>query len=205
MCSVAAVSRYRGNDKDGYMTELNLKEQKELLLLARRTIESYLINGTIPEYTTDNPNLLRKAGAFVTLNKRHALRGCIGNFYAKEPLYKNVQVMAIAAAVEDPRFRQVTADELKDIEIEISVLSELVKVDSIEEICVGEHGLYVTKGYYRGVLLPQVATEYGWDRDTFLCETCVKAGMDQDEWRNGSVKIERFGAQVFNEKELSGK
>ncbi|MCL4558789.1 MAG: AmmeMemoRadiSam system protein A [Deltaproteobacteria bacterium] len=185
------------------MPKLNLQEQKELLALARTTIESYLNDGSIPEFETDNPNLLGKVGVFVTLNKHSMLRGCIGNFSAKGPLYRNVQMMAVAAAVEDPRFRQVSPNELKDIEIEISVLSELVSVDSIDGICVGEHGLYVTKGLSRGVLLPQVATEYGWDTDTFLCETCVKAGMDRDEWRDGSVRIEKFTAQVFNEAGVS--
>ncbi len=186
------------------MTKLNFNEQKELLTLARKTLQSYLKNGTVPEYKTGNPNLLRKAGAFVTLNKHEMLRGCIGNFFTKEPLYKNVQTMAVAAAVEDPRFRQVSLNELKDIEIEISVLSDLMIVGSIDGICVGEHGLYVTKGFYRGVLLPQVATEYGWDRETFLSETCVKAGLDRDEWRDGSVKIEKFSAQVFNEAVVVG-
>ncbi len=181
------------------MSKLSLQEQKELLALARTTIESYLRDGSMPEFKTESPNLLKKLGVFVTLNKHNMLRGCIGNFSARGPLYHNVQMMAIAAAVEDPRFRQVTLGELKDIGIEISVLSDLVPVDSIDGICVGEHGLYVTKGLSRGVLLPQVATEYGWDTDTFLCETCEKAGMDPDEWRDGSVKIEKFSAQIFSE------
>lgn len=181
------------------MATLNLQEQKELLQLARKTLEVYLSRRTVLAYSTDNRNLLRKAGAFVTLNKEHMLRGCIGNFISQEPLYKNIQAMAIAAALEDPRFRSVTSGELPDIEIEISVLSELEPVKSIDEIKVGMHGLYVTKGYYRGVLLPQVATEYGWDRDTFLGETCMKAGLPEDEWKKPGIKIEKFSAQVFNE------
>ncbi|MGB9735508.1 MAG: AmmeMemoRadiSam system protein A [bacterium] len=181
---------------------LNLEEQKELLILARRTLETYLKHHTLLEYNTTNKNLLQKRGAFVTLNKDHMLRGCIGNFFTNDPLYKNVQMMAIAAAVEDPRFRRVTFDELDSITIEISVLSELEPVRSIDEIEVGKHGLYVTKGFYRGVLLPQVATEYGWDRETFLSETCIKAGLPGDEWKKGGVKIEKFTAQVFNEEEV---
>jgi AmmeMemoRadiSam system protein A len=181
------------------MTELNIQEQKELLQLARKTLEAYLKKGSMPDYSTNNKNLLRKAGAFVTLNKDGMLRGCIGNFFSNEPLYRNVQTMSIAAAVEDPRFRHVTPDELNHIEIEISVLSELETVKSLDEIKVGEHGLYVTKGYYRGVLLPQVATEYGWDRDTFLSETCMKAGLPEDEWKKPGIKIEKFSAQVFHE------
>ena len=184
------------------MTELNIQEQKELLQLARKTLEAYLEKGTIQDFTTDNKNLLRKAGAFVTLNKDSMLRGCIGNFFSHEPLYKNIQNMAIAAAVEDPRFRHVTRGELIHLEIEISVLSELETVKSLDEIEVGKHGLYVTKGFYRGVLLPQVATEYGWDRDTFLGETCMKAGLPEDEWKKPGIKIEKFSAQVFNEKEV---
>ena len=184
------------------MSELNLQEQKELLILARNTLKSYLKNRKIPEYETANPALLRKAGAFVTLNKHHTLRGCIGNFVSTDPIFKNVQIMAIAAAVEDPRFRNVTFKELQDIDIEISVLSELQIVQNPDEIKIGEHGIYITKGFYRGVLLPQVATEYGWDRDTFLSETCVKAGLPPNEWKKGGIKIEKFSAQVFNEKEL---
>ncbi len=187
------------------MSKLSIEEQKELLKLSRKTLEAYLKKGVIPDYKTDNKNLLRKAGAFVTLNKESMLRGCIGNFISNEPLYKNIQAMSIAAAVEDPRFRHVTPDELSHIEIEISVLSELEPVKSLDEIEVGKHGLYVTKGYYRGVLLPQVATEYGWDRDTFLSETCMKAGLPENEWKKPGIKIEKFSAQVFNEKELSEK
>ncbi len=187
------------------MTELNIDEQKELLTVARKAISSYLRKGFIPEYKTNDVNLLRKAGAFVTLNSNHRLRGCIGNFFSNDPLYKNVQLMAIAAAVDDPRFRQVTSEEVGLIEIEISVLSELETVKSLDEIKVGMHGLYVTKGLYRGVLLPQVATEYGWDRDTFLSETCMKAGLPEDEWKKGDIKIEKFSAQVFNEKEVFGR
>ena len=187
------------------MPELSIQEQKELLQLARKTLEAYLKKGTIPDYTTDDKNLFRKAGAFVTLNKAHMLRGCIGNFFSHEPLYKNIQSMAIAAAVEDPRFRHVTMDELNQLDIEISVLSELETVKSLDEIEVGKHGLYVTRGFYRGVLLPQVATEYGWDRDTFLSETCMKAGLPEDDWKKPGIKIEKFSAQVFNEKEVFGK
>ncbi len=184
------------------MSELNLQEQKELLILARNTLKSYLKDRKIPEYETVNPALLRKAGVFVTLNKHHTLRGCIGNFVSTDSICKNVQIMAIAAAVEDPRFRNVTFKELQDIDIEISVLSELQIVQNPDEIKIGEHGIYITKGFYRGVLLPQVATEYGWDRDTFLSETCVKAGLPPNEWKKGGMKIEKFSAQVFNEKEL---
>jgi len=184
------------------MTELTPEEQKELIRLARKTIESYLKDKSVSEYRTNNQSLLRRVGTFVTLNKHHTLRGCIGNFTSHNPLYKNIQMMAVAAAVDDPRFRRVSSDELKDIEIEISVLSELEPVASIDEIKVGEHGIYVTKGFYRGVLLPQVATEYGWDRDTFISETCVKAGLPPDEWKKGNIKIEKFKAQVFSEAEL---
>lgn len=184
---------------------LNLEEQKELLILARKTLETYLRKQILLEYSTNNKNLLQRAGAFVTLNKDNMLRGCIGNFFTHDPLYKNVQMMAISAAVQDPRFRRVTVDELDKITIEISVLSELEPINSVDEIEVGKHGLYVTKGFYRGVLLPQVATEYGWDKYTFLSETCIKAGLPADEWKKGEVKIEKFTAQVFSEEEVFNK
>jgi AmmeMemoRadiSam system protein A len=138
------------------------------------------------------------SGCFVTIKQKGALRGCIGNFISEQPLYKLVQEMAVSAATRDPRFYPMKAPDLTDFTLDISVLSPLVKAGSVEEIQVGIHGIYIVKGNYRGVLLPQVAVEYGWDRDQFLQHTCMKAGLPQDAWQ-GECDIYLFSAQVFGE------
>jgi AmmeMemoRadiSam system protein A len=126
------------------------------------------------------------------------LRGCIGNFVSDKPLYKLVQEMALSAATRDPRFYPMKADDLDDFKLDISVLSPLKKASSVEEIQVGTHGIYIVKGSYRGVLLPQVATDYGWNRDEFLRHTCIKAGLPENAWQ-GECDIFIFSAQVFGE------
>jgi AmmeMemoRadiSam system protein B/AmmeMemoRadiSam system protein A len=181
--------------------ELDTEEKKELLKIARDTIYEYVQNKKkleLPSIT--NVKLLLKNGAFVTIHKRGNLRGCIGNFTSEQPLYKTIIDMAISAATQDPRFPPVVASELDELELEISVLSPLKKIDDINEIQVGKHGIYIIKSFYRGVLLPQVATEYGWDRMTFLEQTCRKAGIGRNDWKNADIYI--FSAQVFSEKEL---
>ena len=140
-------------------------------------------------------------GAFVSLHKQGGLRGCIGTFIGLRPLVNTVQEMAISASLNDPRFPPVSEDELKEIDIEISVLSPLREIKDLSEIEVGRHGIYITRGYLSGVLLPQVATEYAWDRDTFLQHTCQKAGLPPDAWKQEGTKIEIFSAQVFGEKD----
>ena len=181
------------------MSELLTKEeQKELLQIARETIVDYVANRTVPAIATSSPSLSLHSGCFVTIKKQGELRGCIGNFISEQPLYLLVQEMAVSAATRDPRFYPMKKDDLADFTIDISVLSPLTRADSVEEIQVGVHGIYIVKGSYRGVLLPQVATEYGWDRDQFLQHTCVKAGLPQDAWE-GECDIYIFSAQVFGE------
>jgi AmmeMemoRadiSam system protein A len=181
------------------MTELlTEKEQKELLKIARGTIVAYVTNGNVPAIAAASPGLNLHSGCFVTIKKQGELRGCIGNFISDKPLYLLVQEMAISAATRDPRFYPMKKDDLADFTVDISVLSPLTKAGSVEEIQVGVHGIYIVKGSYRGVLLPQVATEYGWDRDQFLQHTCVKAGLPQDAWQ-GECDIYLFSAQVFGE------
>jgi AmmeMemoRadiSam system protein A len=181
---------------------LNQEDQWELLRIARRTLEVHL-NGAIPrEIRSELPNLQIPTGAFVTLHKQGQLRGCIGHLHADHPLYATVVEMAIAAATQDPRFPPVQAEELKEIDIEISVLSPFREIQGLEEIEVGRHGLIASRGAHRGLLLPQVAAEYGWDSPTFLSYTCLKAGLPADAWKDGSVKVEVFSAQVFGEKSL---
>jgi len=184
---------------------LDKKEQEFLLRLARLTIESHLKGKEPPELTfkgdIDKERLSGHQGAFVTLHIHGELRGCIGAFTSQQPLYETIQEMALASAFEDPRFPPLDKRELASIDIEISVLSPLKEIRSPEEIIVGKHGIYITKGFNRGVLLPQVATEYGWDRDTFLNHTCLKAGLPAGTWKKEKVKIEVFTAQIFGEKE----
>lgn len=170
--------------------------------IARQSIDEYVTKGSVPSFNVTEERLKGKQGAFVTITKKGQLRGCIGNFVSENSLHQTVQDMAIAAATQDPRFPPLSRKELKSIELEISVLSPLREIKDINEIKVGVHGIYLTKGIYRGVLLPQVATEYGWDRKTFLEHTCLKAGLPTDAWKEENAKIEVFSAQVFGEKDI---
>ena len=177
---------------------LTREEQKELLQIARDTIVDYVTNRTVPAVATSSPGLNLHSGCFVTIKKQGELRGCIGNFVSEQPLYLLVQEMAVSAATRDPRFHPMKETDLADFTIDISVLSPLRMAASVAEIEVGVHGIYIVKGNYRGVLLPQVASEYGWNRDQFLQQTCIKAGLPQDAWR-GECDIYIFSAQVFGE------
>ncbi|RII29913.1 MAG: AMMECR1 domain-containing protein [Geobacter sp.] len=178
---------------------LSKKEQRELLKIARETIVTVINTGKIPPLKTDSPGLNTESGCFVTIKQQGHLRGCIGNFVSDQPLYQLVQEMAVAAATRDPRFYPMKAPDLADFDLEISVLSPLEKIDSVDRIQVGRHGIYLVKDSFRGVLLPQVATEYGWDRDTFLKHTCLKAGLQENAWQK-ECDIYIFSAQVFGEK-----
>jgi len=143
---------------------------------------------------------MEAGAAFVTLKRGDELRGCVGVLSATKPLVHTVGEMALSAALSDPRFPPVAASELDDLTIEISVLSPPQPIRP-EQIEVGVHGLVVVRGLNRGVLLPQVATENNWDRETFLAHTCLKAGLPEDAWRDPQTSILAFAAQVFGEKE----
>lgn len=177
---------------------LSKKEQTELLKIARDTIVASVSSGEIPGVVTTSPGLNLHSGCFVTIKQKGELRGCIGNFVSDRPLYQLVQEMAISAATRDPRFYPMKRNDLTDFTLDISVLSPLEQAASVEEIQVGTHGIYIVKGSYRGVLLPQVATEYGWNREQFLQHTCIKAGLPEDAWQ-GECDIFIFSAQVFGE------
>lgn len=140
-------------------------------------------------------------GIFVSIHRHSELRGCIGSLHTEEPLYRSVADCAIAAAVGDPRFQPLTAGDLPEVDFEISVLSPMQLVQNIGEIEIGTHGLMITKGNSRGLLLPQVATQYGWDRERFLQETCRKAGLKSDDWKHDAI-IHCFSALVFGEKQF---
>ena len=173
-------------------------EKKELLKIARQSLESAVKSLPAPELGNPTETLRRESGGFVTLKKHGELRGCIGYIEPLKPLYLTVAEMAVSAGTGDPRFYPVGEDELADVRIEISVLSPLKEVSGPEAIEVGRDGIYIVKDYRSGVLLPQVATEYGWDNQTFLEQTCLKAGLPTDAWRK-NAKIYTFSAEIFGE------
>jgi AmmeMemoRadiSam system protein A len=180
---------------------LTQSQRQTLLSIARRSIEAVL-DGRRPEVDRSqlDDDLKRPSGAFVTLHtNRGDLRGCIGSIQAVAPLVEAVVSNAINAAFRDPRFYPVQREELAELQVEISVMSPIEPVTNVEEIEVGRDGLIISRGSRAGLLLPQVATEYAWDRETFLQQTCVKAGLPPDSWRSPDTRIERFSAEVFSE------
>ena len=180
---------------------LNERQREKLLEIARKTVDEYVNSGKKLDFTEDEPLLLKSMGAFVTIRKQGNLRGCIGNIIGRQPLYLTVRDMAIEAATADPRFPPVTPDELKDIDIEVSVLSEPKRVQNIDEIKLGVHGVIVKCGLASGVFLPQVAEETGWTREEFLSNLCAhKAGLMPDAWKDKDTQLFSFTAQVFGEK-----
>jgi AmmeMemoRadiSam system protein A len=180
------------------MSPLSDSAQSELLRLSRCCLEDLFARGEKKILSAVSIELLEPRGVFVTLHCNGKLRGCIGVPLAIAPLYEAAQNCAIAAAKTDPRFTPVIEEELGQIQIEISVLSALEPVYTIEEVEVGTYGLLLTHIGKRGLLLPQVAVEHGWDRVQFLQHLCRKAGLPTNAWKEGA-KIERFRAQVFAE------
>lgn len=177
---------------------LTTEEKKILLEIARASIEARLAHKPAPALDVKSPGLLEKSGAFVCLGAKGRLRGCIGIFLSEAPLYETISEMAISAATKDDRFYPVSIEELAGIKIEISVLTPLRKISDVKEIEVGRHGIYIIKGSKRGVLLPQVAAEYGFDRETFLDQTCIKAGLKPGCWKD-EADIYIFEAEIFND------
>jgi hypothetical protein len=182
--------------------ELNKEQQKFLLELARKAIKNYLETGEQIKIKVDDEDLKEKRGAFVTLKVEDQLRGCIGYPLPYKPLYETIIETAISSATSDFRFTPLSLSELDKTEIEISVLSLPEAIDDVSQIEIGKHGIIISKGPFKGLLLPQVPLEYGWDLETYLSHGCLKAGLSPDEWKKG-VKVEVFTAQVFSEKEFS--
>ena len=173
-------------------------EEKDVLRdVVKKTLDTVVKGGSVPKFDNYSGKLGEKWGAFVTLTKKGQLRGCIGHIVGDKPLIDTVAEMTKAAALQDWRFPSVKPSELPEIEFEISVLTPIRKIDNIEEIVVGRDGIIITKGINHGLLLPQVATEYGWDRITFLEHTCNKAGLPMDAWKDKNTIIEMFSAEVF--------
>ncbi len=181
-------------------SHLSQKDRITLLKIAREAIKAQLTGEAIKLPMVTSPGLLEHRGAFVTLHEHGQLRGCIGNFVAQKPLYEVVADMAVSAAFNDPRFPPLAPHEFDKIDIEISALTPLKQIYDINEIQVGTHGIYIIRGPYHGVLLPQVATEYGWDRLTFLDQTCMKAGLSPGCWKTPDAQIFIFSAEIFGER-----
>jgi AmmeMemoRadiSam system protein A len=187
----------KGKRKAGIDLGLKNDEKNQLHHIVRETIKSRLHEKPLPEFTVDSKTLKEPRGAFVSLHKDGMLRGCIGHIKADRPLDETIKNMSLAAAFEDPRFPPLNREEFDQVDIEISVLTPFKKISDIDEIEVGKHGLYMKEGFYSGILLPQVATEYGWDRITFLEHTCTKAGLPKSAWKEKDTEIYVFSADVF--------
>jgi hypothetical protein len=181
---------------------LSPEERRELLRVARRSLEEHFAGRGPFRPKSESPTLRERRGAFVTLHRGPGgdLRGCVGMMHAEESLARTVARMAVAAGTEDGRFDSVTAEELPELHIEISALGPMrpIRPDDVE---VGRHGLLISHDGRRGVLLPQVPVEHDWDRETFLDHTCLKAGLSPGTWKEEGVELLAFTADVFGEPE----
>ena len=189
--------KMKDEKKVGVDLGLNEEEKKTLHHIAKTVIENKTRGKPVPDFKIESPILKENRGAFVTIQKRGQLRGCIGYIEGHGPLHKTIEKMAEAAAFNDPRFTPVKEKELPELDIEISVLTPLKRITDVNEIQVGKHGIYIKKGWSSGLLLPQVATEYEWDRQTFLEHTCQKAGLPSNAWKEKDTEIYIFSADIF--------
>lgn len=178
------------------------EEDRQLLLgIARKAVEAHLSGESLSLPEIQHGAALESHGVFVSIHNGKELRGCIGNVMTNQPLYRTTARCAVAAATEDPRFAPVTLEELPRVSFELSVLSIPEPVQNVNEIEVGTHGLIVSKGSARGLLLPQVASQYRWNRNQFLAETCIKAGLHPNAWNEGA-SVHCFTAAVFAEEHI---
>jgi AmmeMemoRadiSam system protein A len=191
----------RENEIDLNSIQLQEKEKEDLLAISKKSVEK-AVNGSQLEWNPADAteNLLKEAAVFVTIKKHGQLRGCVGSVVPVKALGAAVAAAAQNAAISDPRFPPVSPGELDDLEFEISVLSRFYKVRDAQQVEVGEHGLLIGKGRNQGLLLPQVATEQNWDRETFLEQTCLKAGLPMQAWKDTDTEIYVFSATVFGER-----
>jgi AmmeMemoRadiSam system protein A len=185
--------------------DLSREDKQRLLKIARSAIQSALEGKPLPVLEIKNGPLNRRSGVFVTLRIGEDLRGCIGYVEAVFPLAQAIQEVAVKAAMEDPRFMPLKLSDLNKITIEISVLSPLSDLVDINNIEIGKHGIVIDSGYRRGLLLPQVAAEYGWDRNQFLKHTALKAGLPPDAWRQKEVHLYTFTVEKFEESDFGSK
>ena len=177
------------------------KDKRVLFQIARKSIE-YAITDTPNDQTQiviTSPALKEKNGAFVTLKTQGRLRGCIGRMISDIPLHKLVSEMAVSSATDDPRFNQIQPSELKDLEIDISVLSPLQKIDDPLAFELGRHGIYIKKNSRNGCFLPQVATDTGWTKEEFLSQCCsMKAGLSSDAWKKKDIEVYIFTSDIIS-------
>jgi AmmeMemoRadiSam system protein A len=183
-------------------TSLSQQDKHVLLTLARETLTAHLSGRGMPAYRAVSPALLAPRATFVTLRRKDngELRGCRGERVARRPLIESVMHMTIASAVDDPRFEPVRLHEVPGLHIEISALTPPVPIRP-EDVVVGRHGLTIIAGNAAGLLLPQVPTAYGWNREQFLRAVCEKAGLAPDAWQKSWVRLEAFEAEVWGEPE----
>ncbi len=184
------------------MAALTKKSKLRLLEIAREAIFLRLQRGSVPPFTVNEAELQPPMGAFVSLHQEGKLRGCIGTLHEQRPLHQTVVDMAIEAATNDPRFPALASKDLSMTDIEVSVLTPFVPIEAAD-VVPGKHGLYIAKGPRRGVLLPQVATQYKWTREKFLVEICRKAGLPDDAWKEKETRLFAFEAEVFSDVSLS--
>jgi AmmeMemoRadiSam system protein A len=181
------------------------ESQRKLIELSRQALEDIVLGIEREREQINDPYLHRREyGAFVSLHKQQELRGCIGNCAPKTRLFETVTEMTEAAASRDPRVKPVKRKELLEIQIDITVLSPLESIDDPLTLEIGKHGLYIASGEKRGVLLPQVATQYGWDMKTFLEQTCLKAGLQKHAWKESEVRVSGFTALIIEERVCNG-
>jgi hypothetical protein len=182
---------------------LDDSDRRELLRIARATLREFLATGYMPPGAPHRKSLLLPMGAFVSVYVDGELRGCMGRVDADTPLYLAVEQLAVAAASRDPRFEAVRMEELKQARLEVSVLSPVTPI-AHDDIEIGRHGLVVTRGPRRGLLLPQVAVKHGFNREQFLDETCAKAGLPAGAWQEAGTTVQAFTAEVFTESQDGG-
>ena len=191
-------------EKTGIDLGLTEDEKVQLHRFVKETIRNKLYGNRLSGLKTDSKNLNQERGAFVSLHKRGRLRGCIGHIRGDRPLKDTIKDMAIAAAFEDPRFPSLTKEEFNELEIEISILTPFEKINDVNKIEVGKHGIYITKEFHAGLLLPQVATEHNWDRMTFLEQTCAKAGAPPAMPGKIRTSISIFFQRIYSKKNVAG-
>lgn len=183
----------------GAVRQMKVASKDLLLQIARDAITCHLEDRIPSKLPGLDAELLQKLGAFITLQKGDQLRGCVGQITSDKPLYETVAQAAIAAATRDPRFHQVDLLEMPELTIEISVLTPLQPLEHLEDLEIGTHGLYIKNDTYSGLLLPQVATAYNWDRIQFLQQACKKAQLPEEAWQDPETEIYLFSSQAFGE------
>lgn len=193
----AALYKAEMTEQVGVNLGFTPEEKERIRAIAQSAIEAAVRGEKLPAIKNLTPRLRDNYGVFVTIKKHGVLRGCIGHIIADQPLYQTCQEMARAAALNDPRFPPVTTKELPELEIEISVLTPMERLTDLSDIVIGRDGLLIRKGYYSGLLLPQVAVEYGWSPREFLEQTCHKAGLPTQAYQDPDAEIYKFSAEIF--------